>query len=105
LWGDESYVVRTSPKQVEESETGQEMGQRAALLPYATLLVVQAILGHKFIDMTLGCARLYDGTMAADYCRGMAEVESCFKDSANAGNPSRQRPTVGSGGCPACRHT
>lgn len=36
---------------------------------------VQAILGHKWIDTTLGYARLYDGTLAADYYRAMNEVE------------------------------
>jgi hypothetical protein len=37
---------------------------------------VQRILGHKYIDTTLGYARLYDGTIAADYYRAMAEVEA-----------------------------
>jgi len=32
-------------------------------------------LGHKFVDTTLGYARLYDGTNAADYYRAMAQVE------------------------------
>jgi hypothetical protein len=36
---------------------------------------VQALLGHKFVDTTLGYARLYDGTIAADYYRAMAQVE------------------------------
>jgi hypothetical protein len=38
-------------------------------------LTVQALLGHKFVDTTLGYARLYDGTIAADYYRAMAQVE------------------------------
>jgi site-specific recombinase XerD len=42
----------------------------------APILTVQTILGHKFIDTTLGYARLYDGTVAADYYRAMAEIES-----------------------------
>lgn len=42
----------------------------------APVLTVQRILGHKYIDTTLGYARLYDGTVAADYYRAMAEVES-----------------------------
>lgn len=42
----------------------------------APILTVQAILGHKHIDTTLGYARLYDGTVAADYYRAMAQVES-----------------------------
>jgi hypothetical protein len=34
------------------------------------------MLGHKHIDTTLSHARLYDGTIAADYYRAMAEVEA-----------------------------
>jgi len=41
----------------------------------APILAVQTILGHKHIDTTLTYARLYDGTVAADYYRAMAEVE------------------------------
>lgn len=37
---------------------------------------MQAILGHRHIDTTLGYARLYDGTVAADYYKGMAQVET-----------------------------
>jgi len=43
------------------------------------VLTVQAILGHKFIDTTLGYARLYDGTVAADYYRAMAAIENQLK--------------------------
>ncbi|HUI87941.1 MAG TPA: hypothetical protein VLX61_04375 [Anaerolineales bacterium] len=58
-------------------------GQRAALPPYATLLLnsgapvlaVQTILGHKQVDTTLEYARLYDGTVAADYYSAMNHVE------------------------------
>ena len=39
------------------------------------MLSVQSILGHKQIDTTLGYARLYDGTVAADYYRAMSAVE------------------------------
>ncbi|RPI51942.1 MAG: hypothetical protein EHM56_08925, partial [Chloroflexi bacterium] len=42
----------------------------------APVLTVQSILGHKFVDTTLGYARLYDGTVTADYYRAMAEIES-----------------------------
>jgi len=42
----------------------------------APILTVQTILGHKHVDTTLGYARLYDGTVAADYYRAMAQVES-----------------------------
>jgi site-specific recombinase XerD len=41
----------------------------------APVTTVQAILGHKNIDTTLGYARLYDGTLAADYYRAMRTVE------------------------------
>lgn len=41
----------------------------------APLLTVQALLGHKNLDTTLTYARLYDGTVAADYYRAMADVE------------------------------
>jgi site-specific recombinase XerD len=42
----------------------------------APILAVQAILGHKHIDTTLGYARLYDGTIATDYYRAMGEIET-----------------------------
>jgi integrase len=41
----------------------------------AHVLTVQTILGHKWLDTTLGYARLYDGTMAADYYAAMALIE------------------------------
>ena len=41
----------------------------------ARVLTVQSILGHKQIDTTLGYARLYDGTVAADYFQAMNKVE------------------------------
>jgi integrase len=41
----------------------------------APLLSVQAIMGHKYIDTTLGYARLYDGTVASDYYAAMTLVE------------------------------
>lgn len=41
----------------------------------APVLTVQTILGHKHIATTLGYARLYDGTVAADYYRAMAQIE------------------------------
>ncbi|HEX9616578.1 MAG TPA: hypothetical protein VGA03_04130, partial [Anaerolineales bacterium] len=36
---------------------------------------MQTILGHKYVDTTLRYARLYDGTIAVDYYRAMAQVE------------------------------
>jgi integrase len=45
----------------------------------APVLTVQMLLGHKHVDTTLGYARLYDGTVAADYYRAIGEVESRFK--------------------------
>lgn len=41
----------------------------------APVLSVQMILGHKQVDTTLGYARLYDGTVAADYFSAMHKVE------------------------------
>ncbi|MCB9005753.1 MAG: site-specific integrase, partial [Ardenticatenaceae bacterium] len=41
----------------------------------APLLTVQALLGHKHLDTTLIYARLYDGTVAADYYRAMTTIE------------------------------
>ena len=41
----------------------------------APVTSVQMILGHKQIDTTLGYARLYDGTVAADYHAAMNQVE------------------------------
>lgn len=39
------------------------------------ILTVQALLGHQQIDTTLRYARLYDGTVAADYYQTMLTVE------------------------------
>jgi site-specific recombinase XerD len=41
----------------------------------APAMSVQMILGHRQIDTTLGYARLYDGTLAADYYSAMNKVE------------------------------
>jgi len=41
----------------------------------APILTVQAILGHRHIDTTLAYARLYDGTVTADYYHTMADIE------------------------------
>jgi hypothetical protein len=41
----------------------------------APVLTVQNILGHKWVDTTLGYARLYDGTVAADYYQAMGVIE------------------------------
>jgi len=59
----------------------------------APVLAVQAILGHKQIDTTLGYARLYDGTVAADYYAAMNRVErqlalpeDCLKEPPSVGH-------------------
>jgi hypothetical protein len=39
-------------------------------------------LGHKYIDTTLNYARLYDGTVAADYYRAMGQIEPQLKTGA-----------------------
>ncbi len=54
----------------------------------APILTVQAILGHKMIDTTLGYARLYDGTVAADYYRAMGEIEKQLDLVEDASPPS-----------------
>jgi site-specific recombinase XerD len=41
----------------------------------APILMVQTTLGHKFLDTTLRYARLYDGTVAAEYYSAMAGIE------------------------------
>ena len=46
----------------------------------APVLAVQSILGHQHIDTTLGYARLYDGTIAADYYEAMEKVEGYLPD-------------------------
>ena len=56
----------------------------------APILTVQTILGHRHVDTTLGYARLYDGTVATDYYRAMAQVEQRFaaQDGASVDPPS-----------------
>ena len=44
----------------------------------APVLSVQSLLGHEKVDTTLGYARLYDGTIAADYYRAMSGIENLF---------------------------
>lgn len=45
----------------------------------APVLSVQTLLGHEKVDTTLGYARLYDGTVAADYYRAVGQVEKLLK--------------------------
>jgi integrase len=47
----------------------------------APVISVQALLGHEKVDTTLGYARLYDGTLAADYYRAMGQIERLFVQS------------------------
>jgi len=53
----------------------------------APILTVQTILGHKFIDTTLAYARLYDGTVAADYYRAMSQIEARMALAEGASSP------------------
>jgi integrase len=53
----------------------------------APVLTVQAILGHKHIDTTMTYARLYNGTVAADYYRAMAGVEQRLQLCPTDGSP------------------
>ena len=58
----------------------------------APVLTMQSILGHRHVDTTLGYARLYDGTVAVDYYRAMAQVEQRFATHYDA---STAAPSVG----------
>jgi integrase len=58
----------------------------------APLVSVQALLGHQRLDTTLTYARLYDGTVAADYYQAMAAVERRL-----ALGPAAERPLVNAG--------
>lgn len=68
-WYGERCGVKASPHQLRHS--------CATLLlnAGAPVLTVKMILGHVKIDTTLGYARLYDGTVAADYYQAMRQVE------------------------------
>ncbi len=70
LTSGERYGVRLTLHQLRHSCT------TVLLNAGALVLSVQAILGHKRIDTTLNYVRLYDGTVAADYYKAMAQVES-----------------------------
>jgi len=41
----------------------------------APILTVKMLLGHRRVETTLGYARLYDGTVAADYFQAMSLIE------------------------------
>jgi len=68
-WYGEQCGVKASPHQLRHS--------CATLLlnAGAPVMTVKMILGHVKIDTTLGYARLYDGTVAADYYHAMLQVE------------------------------
>ena len=42
-------------------------------------LAVKAMLGHKWLETTMGYARLYDATVAGDYFRAMQSVERTMR--------------------------
>jgi site-specific recombinase XerD len=54
----------------------------------APVISVQALLGHKKIDTTLGYARLYDCTLASDYYRAMGQIERLFVQSEGEKTPA-----------------
>ena len=56
----------------------------------APILTVQTILGHQHIDTTRNYARLYNGTVAADYYRAVDQVEAQMElqAGANGGPPN-----------------
>jgi site-specific recombinase XerD len=45
----------------------------------ASVLTVQALLGHKHVDTTLRYARVYDSTVAADYIRTVLSLEKSYR--------------------------
>jgi site-specific recombinase XerD len=69
-----------------ERQTGVHVTPHQLRHTCATLLLnagmpattVKLILGHVHLDTTLGYARVYDGTLAADYTRAMLSVERMF---------------------------
>ena len=70
--------LRTYGKRCGVSITPHQLRHSCATLLLnagAPILTVQTILGHQRVDTTLGYARLYDGTVAADYYRAMLQVE------------------------------
>ena len=42
----------------------------------ASVLTVQALMGHKHVDTTMRYARVYDSTVAADYVRVISDFKS-----------------------------
>jgi integrase/recombinase XerD len=70
--------LRTHSKRTGNRITPHQLRHSCATLLLnagAPVVTVQTLLGHKKIDTTLGYARLYDGTIAADYYRAMGQVE------------------------------
>jgi integrase len=73
-----SQRLRTYCQRCRVSFTPHQLRHTAATLLLnagAPVATVQQVLGHETIDTTLGYARLYDGTVAADYYRAMAQIE------------------------------
>lgn len=71
--------LRTYSKRTGKRITPHQLRHSCATLLLnagAPVLTVQMLLGHKKIDTTLGYARLYDGTVAADYYHAMGQVET-----------------------------
>jgi hypothetical protein len=60
----------------------------------APVETVQLLLGHKHIETTLGYARVYDGTAAADYYNAMRLVESRLDSPDKPPPPSAQEMLV-----------
>jgi site-specific recombinase XerC len=73
--------LRTYGKRTGNHITPHQLRHSCAILLLnagAPIVTVQTLLGHKNIDTTMGYARLYDGTVAADYYRAMGQVERLF---------------------------
>jgi site-specific recombinase XerC len=53
----------------------------------ASILTMQAMLGHRHVDTTLDYARLYDGTIAPHYYGAIEEIEGRLGSVENARAP------------------
>lgn len=110
---DSDYVFTYRHRSLSSSYCGQRLrtyGRRCGLRitphqlrhNFATMLLnagapvvtVQALLGHKHLDTTLNYARLYDGTIAADYERAMGKIMRREGVQAEAILPTRRLLTL-----------
>jgi len=57
-----------------------------------------------FTRTTLGYARLYDGTVAGDHYRAMAEIENHLDDEQRESTPPDRSQLLALVVCASCRH-